>query len=107
MKTDDPFGAVIMDLTVQAEWEARRPSRICCGWIRRQKVIVSSGYSNDGIMAGLQGAHGFSGLSQAIHLVRLGEAVGRLLSGFVDGHCISDPLEDHRDPLPHPDAHGA
>ena len=107
MKTDEPFDAVIMDLTVPGGMGGQETVKNLLRMDPKAKVIVSSGYSNDGIMADYK-AHGFSGVvpshTPSISWEKQSEDCFPV---FVDGHCISDPLEDHRDPLPHPDAHGA
>ena len=82
MKTDEPFDAVIMDLTVPGGMGGQETVKNLLRMDPKAKVIVSSGYSNDGIMADYK-AHGFSGVvPKPYTLNQLGEAVGRLLSGF-------------------------
>jgi CheY-like chemotaxis protein len=81
MKTGAPFDAVIMDLTVPGGMGGQEAVRNLLRMDPNAKVIVSSGYSNDGVMADYK-AYGFSGVvPKPYTLPQLGEAVGRLLSG--------------------------
>jgi PAS domain S-box-containing protein len=82
MKTGKPFDAVIMDLTVPGGMGGQETVKKLLRIDPNAKVIVSSGYSNDDIMADYM-AHGFSGVvPKPYTLNQLGEAVGRLLAGF-------------------------
>jgi CheY-like chemotaxis protein len=82
MKTGRPFDAVIMDLTVPGGMGGQETVKKLLRMDPKAKVIVSSGYSNDDIMADYM-AHGFSGVvPKPYTLHQLGEAVGRLLAGF-------------------------
>ncbi len=82
MKTGKPFDAVVMDLTVPGGMGGQETVKKLLRMDPNAKVIVSSGYSNDDIMANYM-AHGFSGVvPKPYTLHQLGEAVGRLLAGF-------------------------
>jgi DNA-binding NarL/FixJ family response regulator len=71
-----------MDLTVPGGMGGQAAVKNLLRMDPMAKVIVSSGYSNDGIMADYK-AHGFSGVvPKPYTLKQLGEAVGRLLSGY-------------------------
>jgi len=80
METGKPFDAVILDLTVPGGMGGQETVRNLLRMDPKAKVIVSSGYSNDGIMADYK-VHGFSDVvPKPYNLTQLGDAVGRLLS---------------------------
>ena len=80
METGKPFDAVILDLTVPGGMGGQETVRNLLRMDPKAKVIVSSGYSNDGIMAEYK-VHGFSDVvPKPYNLTQLGDAVGRLLS---------------------------
>ncbi|PKK88984.1 MAG: hypothetical protein CVV64_16295 [Candidatus Wallbacteria bacterium HGW-Wallbacteria-1] len=59
--SDEPFDAVILDLTVPAGMGGRKTMRKLLKIDPEVKAIVSSGYSNDPIMSDYR-THGFSGI---------------------------------------------
>jgi len=80
MGTGTPFDAVILDLTVPGGMGGQETVRNLLRMDPTAKVIVSSGFSNDGIMADYK-VHGFSGVvPKPYNLKQLGDAVGNLLS---------------------------
>lgn len=82
LKTDEPFDVVIMDLTVPGGMGGLETVKGLLRMDPKAKVIVSSGYSNDGIMADYK-AHGFSGVvPKPYNLQKLGDVVGELLSSL-------------------------
>lgn len=56
----EPFSAAIMDLTVPAGMGGKEAARQIQGFDPRARLIVSSGYSNDPVMA-RYADHGFCG----------------------------------------------
>jgi PAS domain S-box-containing protein len=80
METGKPFDAVILDLTVPGGMGGLETVKNLLRMDPTAKVIVSSGYSNDGIMADYK-VHGFSDVvPKPYNLKQFGDAVGRLLS---------------------------
>jgi PAS domain S-box-containing protein len=80
MKTGDPFDAVIMDLTVPGGMGGQEATAKLLQIDPNARVIVSSGYSNTGVMADYR-SFGFSGVvPKPYNLKQLGEVVHRLLS---------------------------
>ena len=76
----EPFDAVIMDLTVPGGMGGQEAVAKLRQIEPEAQVIVSSGYSNDDIMANFR-AYGFSGaVPKPYSLAQLGEAVARLLN---------------------------
>jgi PAS domain S-box-containing protein len=80
LRVGEPFDAVILDLTVPGGMGGREAVTKLRQIDPEAKVIVSSGYSNDDIMANYK-EYGFSGVvPKPYNLVQLGDAVGKLLS---------------------------
>ena len=74
-----PFDLVIMDLTVPGAMGGREATRRLIELDPDVQVVVSSGYSNDPIMADCE-SHGFRRAVQKPFLVRdLGEALSEVL----------------------------
>ena len=75
METDTPFDFVIMDLTVPGGMGGKEAIKKILQIEPKVKVIVSSGYSNDPIMANFTD-HGFSGaISKPFQLKNLQEVI--------------------------------
>jgi PAS domain S-box-containing protein len=76
-----PFDAVIVDLTVPGGMGGLRALELMRGIDPQVRAIVSSGYSNDPVMADFRG-HGFAGIVTKPYRVRdLADAVQRVLAG--------------------------
>lgn len=76
-----PFDLVILDLTVPGGMGGKEALERLLRLDRNVRAIVSSGYSNDPIMADYA-KYGFSGvIPKPYNAVQLGEAVKRVLSG--------------------------
>ena len=60
-ETGQPFHAVIMDLTIPGQMGGKETIQELKAFDPEVKAIVSSGYSNDPVMADYQ-AHGFCGI---------------------------------------------
>ena len=79
MNAGNPFAVVVMDLTVPGGMGGQEAVKDLLRMDPMAKVIVSSGYSFDGIMAEYK-VHGFSGVvPKPYNLKQLGDAVGRLV----------------------------
>lgn len=80
-KNGKPFGAVIMDLTVPGGMGGKEAIKRLREIDPQVKAIVSSGYSNDPIMANFT-EFGFSGVVAKPYSIRtLGEMVKKVLTG--------------------------
>jgi PAS domain S-box-containing protein len=78
-KTGKPFHAVLMDLTIPGGMGGREAMRKLAEIDPKAKVIVSSGYSNDPIMAQFRD-YGFSGVvSKPFTIAKLSEVVQRVI----------------------------
>jgi CheY-like chemotaxis protein len=74
------FDAVIMDLTISGGMGGLETVRLLLGLDPNAKVIVSSGYSGDPVMAEYQ-KHGFRGvLAKPYRLGEVSEAVARVMT---------------------------
>jgi len=79
MNADEPFDAVIMDLTVPGGMGGKEAITKLLQIDPRAKVIVSSGYSNDDGIANYN-AYGFSGVvPKPYNRKQLGEAIVKLI----------------------------
>ncbi|MFH0975248.1 MAG: ATP-binding protein [Spirochaetota bacterium] len=75
----NPFDLVIMDLTIPGSMGGKEAIKILTGFDPSVKAIVSSGYSNDPVMAEYK-AHGFSGVIVKPYGVRdLAELIQNIL----------------------------
>lgn len=80
MKKGDPFDAVIMDLTVPGGMGGQEATEKLLRIDPKARVIVSSGYSNTGVMSEYR-SFGFSAVApKPYNLKQIGEVVQRLLS---------------------------
>ncbi len=81
MKAGDPFDAVILDLTVPGAMGGKEAVRKLLDIDPGAKVIVSSGYSQDPILA-MYRDYGFSGvIAKPYQMGELGQAIQLLISG--------------------------
>ena len=81
MKAGDPFDAVILDLTVPGAMGGKEAVRKLLDIDPGAKVIVSSGYSQDPILA-MYRDYGFSGvIAKPYQMGELGQAIQLLLPG--------------------------
>ena len=80
MRTGDPFDAVIMDLTVPGGMGGQEATEKLLRIDPKARVIVSSGYSNTGVMSDYR-SFGFSAVApKPYNLKQIGEVVHRTLS---------------------------
>ncbi len=76
----ESFDAIIMDLTVPGGMGGEEAASIIRGFDKKVKIIVSSGYSNDPVMAKYK-EYGFSGVLQKPYkLEQVSEALHRVLT---------------------------
>jgi len=81
LDTGRPFGLVIMDLTVPGGMGGKETLKRLREIDPGVKAIVSSGYSNDPIMADF-GSHGFNGVvAKPFRIKDLGDEVYRVMNG--------------------------
>ncbi|WP_456431706.1 PAS domain-containing protein [Thermosulfuriphilus sp.] len=81
LETGEPFDLVIMDLTIPGGMGGREAVKELLSFDPSARVIVSSGYSNDDVMANYQ-KYGFSGvLPKPFKLSELKSVLERLLEG--------------------------
>jgi len=79
MSTDRPFDAVVMDLTVRGGMGGRKTMEKLLKLDPNVKAIVSSGYSNDPVMAEHR-KYGFGGrVAKPFRIAELSAAVKRIL----------------------------
>lgn len=79
MRSDDPFDALIMDLTIPGGMGGKEAVQRLLRMDPYVKAIVSSGYSQDVVMANYH-AHGFSGVvSKPFRMEELEEALGSVV----------------------------
>jgi CheY-like chemotaxis protein len=77
--SSEPFAAVLLDLTVQGGMGGKEAAEILRGIDPDVKVIASSGYSNDPIMADYK-SYGFSGIiSKPYQLSDLKQVLAQVL----------------------------
>jgi CheY-like chemotaxis protein len=80
MRAGKPFDAVIMDLTMPGDLGGKEAARRLLEIDARATIIVSSGYSNDPVMAEHE-RHGFKGvITKPYELRELSREVHRILS---------------------------
>jgi len=80
-ESDRPFDAVIVDLTVPGGMGGREATKQLTEIDPEVKVIVSSGYSNDPVMADFR-KHGFSGvIAKPYKIKELSEILYRVVTG--------------------------
>jgi PAS domain S-box-containing protein len=80
MRAGKPFDAVIMDLTMPGDLGGKEAARRLLEIDARATIIVSSGYSNDPVMAEHE-RHGFKGvITKPYELRELSKEVHRILS---------------------------
>ena len=92
MNTEDPFDAVIMDLTVPGGMGGKEATAKLLRIDPKARVIASSGYSNTGVMSDYR-SFGFSAVvPKPYNLKQIGEVIHRLLSVPVQGNRGSRPL---------------
>ena len=77
-----PFNAVILDLTVPGGMGGREALRKLMDQDPEVRAIVSSGYSNDPVMANYT-AYGFKGAVKKPYLV---QEMSRVLHDVIDAH---------------------
>lgn len=93
MESDNPFDIVIMDLTIPGGVGGKEAVGRLLEIDRRAKVIASSGYSNDPIMAGFQG-HGFSGvILKPYDIKELSEVISKVKSISLSNGLIQILIE--------------
>ena len=81
MELNQPFDAVIMDLTIPGGMGGKEAIKRLLEIDPEVKAIVSSGYSNDPIMADFK-KYGFCGVvAKPYTLEELGEALSVLING--------------------------
>jgi DNA-binding NarL/FixJ family response regulator len=81
LRSGRPFDAVILDLTIPGGMGGKETIQKLLEIDAKAKVIVSSGYSNDPIMADYK-AYGFSGVvSKPYTIHQLSEAVRKIIEG--------------------------
>ncbi len=90
LEAGQPFNAVIMDLTIPGQMGGKEAIQELKAFDPDVKAIVSSGYSNDPVMADYQ-THGFCGIvSKPYRLNELGRAIQEVL-GHRSGASMSPP----------------
>ena len=81
METEEPFVAVIMDLTIPGGMGGKEAIGKLNEIDPQARVIVSSGYANDPVMADFAG-HGFAGkVSKPVDIENLAGTVKKVLAG--------------------------
>ena len=80
-QSESPFDLVIMDLTVPGAMGGQQAIRELRGIDPKIRAVVSSGYSNDHVMANFQ-EHGFMGVLPKPYGI---QQVGKLLRQILDG----------------------
>ena len=79
-ESGQPFEAVIADLTVQSGMGGKETARRLLEIDPKVKIVVSSGYSNDPVMADFR-SHGFQGvMMKPYHLKHLSRVLKKVLS---------------------------
>ena len=80
MRAGEPFAVVIMDLTIQGGMGGQETIKLLLEIDPEVKAIVSSGYSNDPVMASYQ-RYGFAGVvAKPYRIKELGAAVSSVLT---------------------------
>lgn len=87
LKTSHPYDLLIVDLVVPEGMGGKEVIEVLGKSDPRIKAIVSSGYSNDPVMANYK-QHGFTGVMTKPYTVQqLSEAVSQALMPRCDTHC--------------------
>lgn len=86
LESDLPFDAVILDLTIPGGMGGKEAAALILGIDPGAVLIVSSGYSNDPVIANFR-QHGFSGMvSKPFDAKGLARELGRLMQNDADQH---------------------
>ncbi len=98
----NPYDIVIMDLTMRGGISGDETAKIITGYDPRARIIVSSGYSNDSIIANYS-EHGFiDSLQKPYSLEDLQAVISRVMSHL---HSINHKDDFHGTTLIPPDFH--